>query len=93
MSPPASERAEPIVPDVGVAPTLRPSYGARTAQRAVPTASRHSPAIFLPGTRQILSLNSLRMTLTRRYDQAISSQMRGKPKRGECGIALGSRVG
>src|SRR6266496_3353686 len=39
MSPPASERAEPIVPDVGVAPTLRPSYGARTAQRAVPTIS------------------------------------------------------
>jgi len=37
MSPPVSERAEPIVPDVGVAPTLRPSYGARTAQRAVPT--------------------------------------------------------
>ncbi len=34
MSPPASERAAPIAPHVHVTHTLRPSYGARTAQRA-----------------------------------------------------------
>src|SRR5712671_4265295 len=37
MSPTVSERTEPIVPDVRVVPTLRPSCGVRTAQRAVPT--------------------------------------------------------
>src|SRR5881296_2043762 len=39
MSPPASERAEPIAPHVHVTHTLRPSNGARTAQRAVPTTA------------------------------------------------------
>src|SRR5213596_129173 len=39
MSPPASERAEPIAPHVHVTHILRPSYGARTAQRAVPTTA------------------------------------------------------
>src|SRR2546426_4598990 len=39
MSPPASERAEPIASHVHATHTLRPSYGARTAQRAVPTTA------------------------------------------------------
>src|SRR5437867_387045 len=39
MSSPASERAEPIAPHVHVTHILRPSYGARTAQRAVPTTA------------------------------------------------------
>jgi len=42
MSPPASERAETIAPHVHVTHTLRPSYGARTAQRAVPTTALDS---------------------------------------------------
>src|SRR5438876_6352655 len=39
MSPPASERAEPIAPHVRVTHTLRSSYGARTTQRVVPTTT------------------------------------------------------
>src|SRR5437667_1134340 len=39
MSAPASERAEPIAPNVHLTHTLRPSNGARTAQRAVPTTA------------------------------------------------------
>jgi len=35
MSPPASERSEPIASHVPVTHTLRPSYGARTAQVSV----------------------------------------------------------
>src|SRR5438552_2546462 len=39
MSPPASERADPITPHVHVTHTLHPSNGVRTAQRAVPTTA------------------------------------------------------
>src|SRR6266567_9296319 len=39
MSPPASERADPITPQVHVTHTLRPSNGVRTAQRALPTTA------------------------------------------------------
>src|SRR5437867_9696191 len=46
MSPPASERAERIAPHVHVTHTLRPSYGARTAQRAVPTTALAGGADF-----------------------------------------------
>src|SRR5437867_8602756 len=42
MSPPASERAEPIAPHVPVTHTLRPSTGARTAQRAVPATALYT---------------------------------------------------
>src|SRR5207248_983522 len=44
MSPPASERADPITPHVHVTHTLRPSNGARTAQRTVPTTALNTYA-------------------------------------------------
>jgi hypothetical protein len=40
MSPPV-KRAERIVRDVRIAPTLRRWYAARTAQRAVPTENSY----------------------------------------------------
>src|SRR5439155_76261 len=45
MSPPASERAEPVAPDLHVSHRLRPSYGARTAQRAVPTTALNTSSL------------------------------------------------
>src|SRR5437867_71708 len=42
MSPPASERAEPIAPHGHVTHTLRPSYGARTARCATAIEIRFS---------------------------------------------------
>jgi nitrogen regulation protein NR(I) len=56
MSPPAFERAEPRALEARVARTLRPSYGARTAQRAVPYRPKKYHAI--PGRGSILSAKS-----------------------------------
>src|SRR5947207_2845149 len=58
MSPPASERAETITPDVWVTHTLRPSNGARTTRRAVPTATDGLQRTRSQGSLNVLSVSA-----------------------------------
>src|SRR5437762_2125184 len=59
MSPPASERAKPIAPHLPVTHRLRPSNGARTAQRAVPTTPLNTyPNAELRTPRDALAIGS-----------------------------------